>query len=339
MSVEIFKYVDVALQSTFDSLATKDANTLYGVKDTKRMYFGDALVADKNVYFFDSALPASGAVGNMYVVNSGANKGLYRWDATVPDGESDPVGFTSIVSISEFIVTSVRSSASALDTVVPSEKAVAAAIEGVTANMEWKPSVANFAAIATTYPTPEEGWTVSVDDTNQIYRYDAATSEWVNIFTLTADVVVAEGEQGARNGLMTPAMAAKLSGIAAGAEVNQNAFSSVVVGSSTVSAASETDSFEITGGTNVSVSVDANDKIVITGPNKTSQITELDGYAIAATGGDLASTDTLNQALGKLEKRISDQESNITTTLSSDSTDTEVPSAKAVYDAIKVVHM
>lgn len=57
----------------------------------------------------------------------------------------------------------------------------------------------------------------------------------------------------------------KLSGIASGAEVNQNAFSNVVVGSTTIAADSKTDSLTIAAGTGISVSGDAtNDKVTIT---------------------------------------------------------------------------
>ena len=57
----------------------------------------------------------------------------------------------------------------------------------------------------------------------------------------------------------------KLSGIATGAEVNQNAFSNVVVGSTTIAADSKTDSLTISSGTGISVTGDAtNDKVTIT---------------------------------------------------------------------------
>ena len=57
----------------------------------------------------------------------------------------------------------------------------------------------------------------------------------------------------------------KLSGIATGAEVNQNAFSNVVVGSTTIAADSKTDSLTIAAGTGISVAGDAtNDKVTIT---------------------------------------------------------------------------
>ena len=56
----------------------------------------------------------------------------------------------------------------------------------------------------------------------------------------------------------------KLSGIAEGAEVNQNAFSNIIVGSTTVAADSKTDTLTLVAGTNVTLTPDAtNDKITI----------------------------------------------------------------------------
>lgn len=56
----------------------------------------------------------------------------------------------------------------------------------------------------------------------------------------------------------------KLSGIAEGAEVNQNAFSNIVVGSTTVAADSKTDTLTLVAGDNVTLTPDAtNDKITI----------------------------------------------------------------------------
>lgn len=56
----------------------------------------------------------------------------------------------------------------------------------------------------------------------------------------------------------------KLSGIATGAEVNQNAFSNVVVGSTTIAADTKTDTLTLVAGSNVTITPDAtNDKITI----------------------------------------------------------------------------
>lgn len=69
----------------------------------------------------------------------------------------------------------------------------------ITAGMQWKESVANFDAIATTYTAPQEGWVVSVNDTNLIYRYDAQSQQWINIL---GNVVIANASV-TKDGLMS----------------------------------------------------------------------------------------------------------------------------------------
>lgn len=66
------------------------------------------------------------------------------------------------------------------------------------------------------------------------------------------------------NGLMSASDKSKLNGIAAGAEVNQKAFSNVTVGSTTIAADSKTDTLTIAAGNNITLTPDAtNDKITI----------------------------------------------------------------------------
>lgn len=66
------------------------------------------------------------------------------------------------------------------------------------------------------------------------------------------------------NGLMTSADKTKLDTIAEGAEVNQNAFNKVTVGSTIIEADSKTDTLTIIAGNNVTLTPDAtNDKITI----------------------------------------------------------------------------
>ena len=57
------------------------------------------------------------------------------------------------------------------------------AISAVITSLDWKESVATYTDIATTYPTPEDGWTVTVKDTDETYRYNG--TEWVSILTST----------------------------------------------------------------------------------------------------------------------------------------------------------
>ena len=66
------------------------------------------------------------------------------------------------------------------------------------------------------------------------------------------------------NGLMSSSDKTKLNGIATGAEVNQNAFANVVVGSTTIAADSKQDTLTFVAGSNVTITPDAtNDKITI----------------------------------------------------------------------------
>ena len=52
-------------------------------------------------------------------------------------------------------------------------------ISQVVSNMDWKESVATYNDIATTYPNPQDGWTVNVKDTDITYRWDG--SKWISI--------------------------------------------------------------------------------------------------------------------------------------------------------------
>lgn len=77
---------------------------------------------------------------------------------------------------------------------------------------DWKEAVETFDDLATTYPDAEEGWTVTVKDTNIIYRYNGTA--WVDIYTMIK--LATESN----DGLMSKADYSKLKGIEAGAQIN-----------------------------------------------------------------------------------------------------------------------
>ena len=78
--------------------------------------------------------------------------------------------------------------------------------------------------------------------------------------TDTADSIA----DGASKVVMTATERSKLSGVAAGAEVNQNAFSNVKIGSVTIAADSKTDTLEIAAGDGITVTPDeAGDKVTL----------------------------------------------------------------------------
>ena len=71
-------------------------------------------------------------------------------------------------------------------------------------------------------------------------------------------------------GLMSAADKKKLDGVATGAEVNQNAFSNILVGSTTIAADTKTDTLTFVAGTNVTLTPDAtNDKLTIAAKDTT----------------------------------------------------------------------
>ena len=100
-------------------------------------------------------------------------------------------------------------------------------------------------------------------------------------------------------GLMSTDDKSKLNGIASGAEVNQNAFSNVKVGSTTVAADAKTDTIELVQGSNITLTPDAtNDKITIAATNTTysNATTAVAGLMSAA---DKAKVDALGTAANK----------------------------------------
>lgn len=87
---------------------------------------------------------------------------------------------------------------------------VDALINQVTSGNQWKTSVANFAAIATTYPNPQDGWTVNVNDTDYTYRYTG--TEWV---VISANSI--PNASSSTDGKMSATLFNKLTAITAGA--------------------------------------------------------------------------------------------------------------------------
>ena len=89
---------------------------------------------------------------------------------------------------------------------------------------------------------------------------DGLTTFWGKVKDqLNTKVDKVEGEH-----LMTAAERTKLAGIASGAEVNQNAFAKVKVGSTTITADAKQDTLTLEAGSGVSITADANnDKVTI----------------------------------------------------------------------------
>lgn len=133
-------------------------------------------------------------------------------------------------------------------------------------NVSWKTAVATYADIATTYPNPQEGWTVCCIDTNIVWRYSGG--QWVQISANTIPLASAT-----EDGLMSKAGFTKLAGIATGAEVNQNAFSQVKIGNTTIAADNKTDVLEFVAGTKITLTPNTeNDTITISADEEPYQV-------------------------------------------------------------------
>lgn len=93
------------------------------------------------------------------------------------------------------------------------------------------------------------------------------------------------------NGYMSNADKKKLDGIASGAEVNQNAFANVKVGSTTIQSDAKQDTLELAAGTNISLVGDANnDKVTIGVTGKVASASQADN-ATNATNATRATQD------------------------------------------------
>lgn len=146
-----------------------------------------------------------------------------------------------------------------------------------------------------------DGTTTSVTDSNTTYA-NATTS---------------------KAGLMAATDKTKLDGIATGAEVNQNAFSNITIGSTTIAADTKTDTLTVVAGSNVILTPDAtNDKITITATDTT--------YGNATT----TSAGLMTSAMVTKLNGIATGATKVTVDTSLSSTSTNPVQNKAVYSAL-----
>lgn len=111
----------------------------------------------------------------------------------------------------------------------------------------------NKPTIPTSLPTP-----------NSLTFTGATTGTWNGSSAKTVNIPTYSNASTSTAGLMSAADKSKLNGITGGAEVNQNAFSNVVVGSTTIAADSKTDTLTLTAGSNITLTPNAtNDSITI----------------------------------------------------------------------------
>lgn len=122
------------------------------------------------------------------------------------------------------------------------------------------------------------------------------------------------------NGYMSNADKKKLDGIASGAEVNQNAFANVKIGSNTIQADAKQDTLELAAGTNISLVGDANnDKVTIGVTGKVASASQADN----ATNATKATQDSAGQTINTTYvKGVTANNATITVTKGNGSTST-----------------
>lgn len=138
---------------------------------------------------------------------------------------------------------------------------------------------------------------VDIDNTTLDQKISTIETNITNHTTILENKVDKVSGKGLSTNDYTTTEKTKLSGIAAGAEVNQNAFANVVVGSTTIAADAKSDSLTLVAGSNVTITPDAtNDKITIAatdtkysaattsvaGLMSTTDKSKLDGIAVEA---------------------------------------------------------
>lgn len=153
------------------------------------------------------------------------------------------------------------------------------------------------------------------------------------------------------NGLLSSTDKKKLDGIASGAEVNQNAFSNIKIGNTTIVADGKADTVELTAGNNITITPDAtNDKITIAATDTNTTYTFTGGtnqFTVTPSNGTAQTVSVTPSiannvtgsgltagaiVLGNGNSTIKTSSKTIVTTLGND--DATLPTSKAVKDAI-----
>lgn len=200
-------------------------------------------------------------------------------------------------------------------------------LESAINGLQWKPSVATFNDLKTTYPNALEGWTASTNDTNEVFRYDAPTQQWQKI----SAIAYSNATQSSA-GLMSATDKTKLDNVptpntilttAGGQTINGNLTVTGTINGNATSATTATKvsnkltlnvggvATEYDGSAEKTVSVASADHT-----HGTDKVTALTGYTKGTDSTKISTSDTLNQALAKLENQIDAKASNVTLTKS-----------------------
>ena len=144
-----------------------------------------------------------------------------------------------------------------------------------------------------TYTAKESGlYKVTVDTTGHVNAAVAVVKADITALGIPAQDTTYTVATTSANGLMSSVDKIKLDGIEDGAEVNQNAFSNIKVGTSVLAADTKTDTVELVPGSNIQISA-ADDKITISG-----------SYSVATTSADGLMSSSDKTSLEDLKTRV-----------------------------------
>lgn len=132
-----------------------------------------------------------------------------------------------------------------------------------------------------------DGADTALDTFKEVKEYlDNHQDEYQALAAISSNKVDKVSGKGLSTNDYTTTEKNKLAGIATGAEVNQNTFSNIVVGSSTIVADSKTDTLTLVAGSNVTLTPDTtNDKVTIAAKDTTYS------NATTSTAGLMSTTD------------------------------------------------
>ena len=264
------------------------SSTLAGARSNLGLGSASTYNASTSISASSSAALPTGAAVTSYVSGLGYGKGtvggngtsgyLTKWTGTTAIGNGPQFGGTTATT--KFLT-------QAGTWLVPPNTTYSNATTAVAGLMSAADKIALNGAATSAFKTIKVGTTNLVadskDDTLTITAGDNITltpTASSDSFTIAATNTTYSVATTAANGLMSAADKATLDGlISTGGEVNQNAFSNVVVGNSTVAADQKTDTLTLVGSGSISLTADTtNDKITISGTNTT--------YAAATTAAN-----------------------------------------------------
>lgn len=205
---------------------------------------GDCLVINDDSASKITNGPAFGTSTTTYLRNDGT------WGTPAGTSYSDFTGATS--------------SAAGTHGLVPAPAANSGNARIITDGGAWRNVMLGYSATQSTFEL-------------EIYAQDGSTTSTKKTLSGTVSLPMASATSLATTaGIMSYADKSKLDGIASGAQANQNAFSNVKVGSTTIEADTTTDTIEIVAGSNVTLTPDAtNDKLTIAATNTDANVSQV----------------------------------------------------------------